>query len=72
MKMATRPQQARPAQGLGSGSDKDSLTTTLPDPFDKEAKHEITTHRLPKEDDFEFFRRHLNRVAEFKKVLRGR
>ena len=52
-------------------SEQDSLSTTVPDPGSKEITHEITTVRLPKEVDFDFFRRHANRVAEFKKFLRG-
>lgn len=59
--------------GLGTGSTLDTLSTTLPDPDIETNKrsHVVTTARLPEEDDFEFFRRHANRVARFAKFLRG-
>lgn len=60
--------QATPGK-LGTGSPADTIATTVKDPGTEDI-HVITTTRLDKEDDFEFFRRHLNRVAEFLRLLR--
>lgn len=62
---------APPRTTTSKGSIGDTLEAEFRLPHDPELTHRIVTTRLPDETDEVFFKRHVERVVAFRRVLRG-